>query len=640
MENRRFDALTRSLAGGISRRGFLAALGATIVGARAVSAQNGCPPGQTANKKGQCGCPSGTDACPGGCFDLRSDAANCGACGQTCIGGECRKTACRCPAGTRLCGGACLPTDADLANCGGCGVVCPAAPSPCLAAVCQAGACGFVPANEGLACSDGDACTAADVCLGGVCTGGEAVACTTDNPCLTASCDPATGCVTAPKPRGTPCDDATLCNGTEACDGAGTCAAGIAVVCAPPGPCQEAGVCDPTTGACAYANKADDTACDTGNRCTQDSCLAGACVEGADIVTPTCTASGQCRDAGTCVPATGLCSDPATADGTPCDDGDACTVDDTCQAGSCVPGPATGACGAANGVACTLDTQCASGFCTNGVCCNVATCGSNCQRCDVAESAGTCRNSCPGESACMNRGFCSGRDGGICGNPIPQADGTACGSFGPSLCVADAGACQAGACQPVPLVTCVSNDPCRDSVCDEGSGACVFVNNGNGTACDTGNPCTDDVCAAGVCTLGPARACVPIDDCHEAGVCNPATGICSTPNKPNGTECGGGTGDQDVLDCNWCQAGVCTPKSNGVSCGGGSRCESCRDGRCGDNFPVVGTTCPSLNDADCCLAGYCAANGFCESCQGPGAPCIRNRQCCSDSCSITFQCIG
>ena len=42
--------------------------------------------------------------------------------------------------------------------------------------------------------------------------------------------------------------------------------------------------------------------------------------------------------AGTCAPGTGVCSNPAIADGTSCSDGDACTSGDTCLAGSCAPG--------------------------------------------------------------------------------------------------------------------------------------------------------------------------------------------------------------------------------------------------------------------------------------------------------------
>ncbi|MFE8596283.1 LamG-like jellyroll fold domain-containing protein [Archangium violaceum] len=48
----------------------------------------------------------------------------------------------------------------------------------------------------------------------------------------------------------------------------------------------------------------------------------------------TCTALDQCHVPGTCDIFTGLCSNPAAADGTACGDGDTCTTD-SCQSGVC-----------------------------------------------------------------------------------------------------------------------------------------------------------------------------------------------------------------------------------------------------------------------------------------------------------------
>ena len=64
----------------------------------------------------------------------------------------------------------------------------------------------------------------------------------------------------------------------------------------------------PATGTCSEPAEADGTACNDGNACTQtDTCQAGVCT-GANPVT--CTASDQCHAAGTCDPATGVCSEP------------------------------------------------------------------------------------------------------------------------------------------------------------------------------------------------------------------------------------------------------------------------------------------------------------------------------------------
>ena len=140
------------------------------------------------------------------------------------------------------------------------------------------------------------------------------------------------------------------------------CVAGTPVTCAALDQCHAAGDCDPRTGQCPNPTKPDATPCDDGNACTQpDSCQAGRCVGANPVV---CTASNQCHDAGVCDPATGACSDPAKPDGTMCNDGDACTKTDTCQAGTC-----TGA----NPVVCTALDQChdagtcdpVSGTCSN-----------------------------------------------------------------------------------------------------------------------------------------------------------------------------------------------------------------------------------------------------------------------------------
>lgn len=106
------------------------------------------------------------------------------------------------------------------------------------------------------------------------------------------------------------------------------------VVCSASDACHEVGVCDPLTGLCTDPIAADGTGCDDGDACTlSDTCLAGACT-GTDPIT--CSASDACHDAGTCDPATGICSDPMAADGTSCNDGDGCAAD-SCQAGICEP---------------------------------------------------------------------------------------------------------------------------------------------------------------------------------------------------------------------------------------------------------------------------------------------------------------
>jgi hypothetical protein len=123
--------------------------------------------------------------------------------------------------------------------------------------------------------------------------------------------------------------------------------------------CDDAGVCsgESVEGCCL-----DATDCDDGRLCTDDSCLiapgdaTGACLNeevvcdspdlcstaacdeltGACVPTEiTCTPSDQCHDAGICDGGTGECSNPASPNGSPCDDGDADTEGEACLDGVC-----------------------------------------------------------------------------------------------------------------------------------------------------------------------------------------------------------------------------------------------------------------------------------------------------------------
>src|SRR5439155_473526 len=142
----------------------------------------------------------------------------------------------------------------------------------------------------------------------------------------------------------------------------GVCTGANPVTCTASDQCHVAGTCNPATGLCSNPNAADGAPCKIGRASRRENtCQAGVCT-GANPVT--CTASDQCHVAGTCNAATGLCSNPNATDGTSCRDGSACTQTDTCQAGVC-----TGA----NPVTCTASDQChvagtcnpATGLCSN-----------------------------------------------------------------------------------------------------------------------------------------------------------------------------------------------------------------------------------------------------------------------------------
>ncbi len=273
--------------------------------------------------------------------------------GETCSFGACggatfapNGTACddgdACTENTACAAGGCLGTPV------GCGQL----DTPCALGSCDpaSGACVATPREDGLACDDGDDCTSGDQCQAGACTGvdqcpcrgqPDGVACddgrgcstddaclaqvcagtekdctTLDGPCELGVCDEATlGCVSAPRPHGTPCNDDDPCTTLDACR-YGTCrgapkdCSGLATDCL-------YGACEAGTGACVPLPVAEETPCDDGDPCTgHDRCEAGACEGPLDV----------------CAPCAGNPELPGLSpEGGPCDDGDPCTLDSTCQ---------------------------------------------------------------------------------------------------------------------------------------------------------------------------------------------------------------------------------------------------------------------------------------------------------------------
>jgi cysteine-rich repeat protein len=316
----------------------------------------------------------------------------------------------------------------------------------CCSSVCGAAPAGTACAGDGNGCTD-DACNGAGICLH--------------------------------VNNSAPCDDGAFCTVNDACQG-GACQ-GAPRDCSAAGDQCNAGVCDEMIDACVPQPVTNGTGCNDGNACTQtDACTAGACVGASPLV---CTALDQCHAAGTCNPGTGLCSNPVKANGTGCDDGNACTQSDACTAGACV---------GANPVVCTALDQC--------------------------HVAGTCN---PGT--------------GLCSNPA-MADGTGCDD-GNACTQTDA--CVAGICAGADPVICTALDCCHAAgTCDPGTGLCSNPAMADGTECEDGNACTrSDACMAGVCVGANPVVCKALDECHDAGQCDPETGACSNPAKADGARC-------------------------------------------------------------------------------------------------------
>lgn len=470
------------------------------------------------------------------------------------------------------------------------------------------GTCSNPNAPSGTTCSDGNACTNGDTCQSGVCQSGAAKVCTASDQChLAGTCDTVSGSCSNPStPNGTPCNDGNACTQVDTCQ-SGVCTGASPVVCTASDSCHTAGTCNTTTGLCSNPNATNGTTCSDGNACTlNDKCQAGVC-GGTALSCPSPTA---CHTAGTCNPSTGVCSTPNSADGTPCNDGNACTQSDTCQSGVCV---------GSNPVVCTASDQChaagtcntSTGACTNpnaaaGTVCND---GNACTTNDKCQS-GVCNGTavvCATPTSCQTAGTCNPATG-VCTNP-PVANGTACND-GNACTLTDT--CQSGVCTGSNPVVCTASGQCKvPGVCNTGTGVCSIGAAPNGTACNDGNACTQtDTCQSGNCTGSNPVVCTPLTQCHSAGTCSAATGLCTTPFAPTGTACNDGDA---CTQPDTCSAGVC---KGSTACNDGNSCttfDSCIGGLCvGQNpGPANGTACDDKNactSADTCKAGVCTGS--------------------------------
>src|SRR5262249_42006364 len=171
--------------------------------------------------------------------------------------------------------------------------------------------------------------------------------------------------------------------------------------------------------------------------------------------------------------------------------------------------------------------------------------------------------------------------------------------------------CEAGGCVGASPAVCSALDQCHDAgTCDPASGTCSNPAKPNGSACTDGDACTQiDTCQAGACVGANPVACAALDQCHVAGVCDPTSGTCSNPSKVDGAACNDGNGCTQTATC---QTGVCVG-SNPVTCTALDQCHVAgvcdpASGICTHPNKADGTTCDDGNvctQTDTCHAGYC-----------------------------------
>jgi len=295
------------------------------------------------------------------------------------------------------------------------------------------------------------------------------------DPC--SACDSSEPGTWSGKQEGAACDDGSLCTIGTTCT-EGLCI-GLAVECEDANGCTS-NECDPTTG-CIFPPANEGESCDDGNECTlTDTCREGRCFG----TTRDCDDEDVCTD-DACDPESGCVNVFNTA---PCSDDDACTEFDVCSEGVCIPGDEPNC---NDGNICTIDGCDEVAGCfhlvKNDPCCvgNTSVCddGNPCTD-DLCNDSGGC-DRVNNDAACDDQNACT-----------------------------EADSCVEGACGGAER-TCVDTNECTDDTCNPATG-CLFIPlNGDSYSCTDGFDCTeDDVCVEGSCQ-GDDSACVCEPEFHE-----------------------------------------------------------------------------------------------------------------------------
>ena len=490
-------------------------------------------------------------------------------------------------------------------------VVCQA-DTQCMAFTCnvETGDCDPTNLYENGACDDGDPCTTDGTCVAGQCLAGAPLDCNDDDECTDDSCEALTGeCLNVLK-DGLDCEDNNACTADS---------------------------CDPVAGNCVNAPLVAQ-ACSDENECTQDDQCndQGDCVGTALI----CEDENACTE-DSCDPLSGCKFEP-TPDA-PCDDESQCTDGDTCDAlGQC----------AGTALTCEDDNDCTVDSCEPGFgCLNLPAQGSDCDDKDACtggdqcDAAGTCIGetlSCDDSNSCT-KDSCDSQSGCI-SDPLPGQscnDQDACTDN--DLCD-DLGQCNGDA------ITCNDSNECTDDSCEPATG-CVFSPVLNGSECDDGDSCTlGDACdGAGKCVSGLKTDC-GADPCMVYS-CD-AQGQCLEPQeKPNCCELDSECNEVGGEFCfeNTCCAPDCVGKKCGSDgcgglCGAGPN-DGCsveqvcfEDACCSPNCTNPPKQCGDDGCGDFCGAGPeegCAEGQVCTNSFGCCTPFCVGRECGDDTCGAS-----
>jgi hypothetical protein len=393
------------------------------------------------------------------------------------------------------------------------------------------------------------------------------------------------------------CDDGNSCT-TDTCDVELGCVHEAIVPCCAPDQCEIENECfnndeenpDNSCAICLVVVATDDwsaqdeTECDDESACTSgDTCVDRECVG----VARDCSDGNHCTD-DICDEESGECSWPANS--APCSDGNACTVGDACENGSCADGK--------DPLICDDSNTCTSEVCDPAIGCVLVP--DDTQSCDDGDS-------CTITDMCVD-GICAGLEDNSCDDD--------------NLCTADF--CGPDGCDHSSLEEyCGDTNVCTDDGCDPELG-CVYGFNTN--PCDDGSVCTiADGCGGGVCR-GTSVYMEDENPCTDDG-CDSISGPFSVNN------------DDRCDDDNVCTVGdACTDGG----CVSGTDELNCDDGNvCTDNACDSAEGCVAVNnEATCDDGNLCTDGDSCESgiCIGAPTSCDDGRDCTIDLCDLEEGC--
>lgn len=450
---------------------------------------------------------------------------------------------------------------------------------------------------------------------------------------------------------------------------------GVALACPP---CDDHNFCtvdscDTTTGTCRF----DPLSCDDQNPCTSDSCFrsptnrgAGSCVHvNLAEATPcedglACTFEEACS-AGVCVPGRTLEPDAS------CDDGNSCTVSDACDVSHrCIGTPVVGdACD--DGNACTSEDRCLAGPDGTALC------------------EGTSRDCSDGDLCTEDR--CDPATGICLHPPIDCTDGNACttdacdpatglcrrdnvpgGCFDGLSCTTGE-TCVGGNCVGAQPVVC-QQAQCGTYSCLEEDGACRWRPSGSDNCpastqcttyyCDNGfcqrfdysfTPCTlSGYCGIAQCIRGGCQPTVTFN-CDDGNSCTEDVcpqGGCTHPPKPDGTPCGGDACSPAVCRAGACTAGASPPCDDGDPCtvdtcdpvaGCAHAPVSCNDGDACTRDACSRATGECVHEPEVCDDGNACTDDYCQAnlggCVVRAKDCDDGNPCTADRCDPASGCV-